>query len=57
MEDRIYAAGNGNQLSAACNKFNKSSKTRSDQNIFYDDLINCGATAEEADEFIDASMS
>jgi hypothetical protein len=56
MEDRIYAAGHHEAFSAAINKFRSSKKTRGQQDDLYDRLCNWGATAEEADEFINLLM-
>lgn len=52
MEDRIHAAGNGDKLRKAINKFKSSKKNGADQGVFYDALTNLGATPEEADDYI-----
>lgn len=52
MEDRIHAAGNGDELVKAIKKFKSSRKNGADQGAFYDALTNLGATPEEADDYI-----
>lgn len=56
LEDRVYAAGKHDQFSDACEKFEASEKTNTDQTIFYDKLCELGAEPEEADEFVNMLM-
>jgi len=56
MEDRIHAAGNGDELVKATEAFEKSGRGREAQGILYDELIGLGAEPEEADEFVDLMM-
>lgn len=52
LEDRIFAAGKHKEFAEAHGKFEKSRKTRRDQQDFYDKLEQLGASSEEADEFV-----
>jgi hypothetical protein len=56
MEDKIYAAGHHKAFTAAVKKFRSGKKTRNDQLDLYDDLCRWGASAEEADEYINLLM-
>lgn len=53
MEDRIHKSGNHEKFTAAVSKFRKSPRNRDHEHQFYEALTNCGATPEEADEYID----
>lgn len=57
MEDRIYASGKGEAFSAAVDKFEKGNKSRASQQVLYDELVALGASAEEADEYVDLLCS
>lgn len=52
MEDRLHAAGKGPELVKATEAFEDSKKTRKDEHILYDALVNLGAEPEEADAFV-----
>ena len=57
MEDRIHKAGKHEQFSAAVNRFLAIPKrtresTSIHEHILYDEITNCGATPEEADEYV-----
>lgn len=56
LEDRIAAAGKHEEFSKAHEKFMNSRMTRRDQQNYYDKLVALGASAEEADEFVDMVM-
>lgn len=56
LEDRICAAGKHDVFSKAVDKFKASRKANTDQSIFYDELCDLGAGAEEADEFVNLFM-
>lgn len=56
LEDRIYAAGKGDEFGVAYDKFTKSKMTKTDQQDFYDELCRLGASSEEADEFVNMVM-
>lgn len=52
LEDRIYAAGNGEEFQRAVEEFSDSEMTTEDQDTFYEKLCALGASAEEAQEYL-----
>lgn len=56
LEDKIHHNGHHDAFSKAYDKFERSKKTPEQQHDFYDKLCSWGATAEEADEFINIMM-
>jgi len=56
MEDRIHAAGKGDELVKAVETFEASKRNRNDRQVLYDALVNLGAEEEEADEYVNLCM-
>lgn len=56
LEDRIFASGRHTEFKNALKIFRRSRKTRTDQQILYDELETLGASSEEADEFVNMLM-
>lgn len=56
MEDRIHAAGKGDELVKAVETFEASKRDCRAGHILYDALINLGASDEEADEYVNLCM-
>lgn len=56
MEDRIHAAGNGDELVKVVEAFEASKRNRKDRQVLYDALVNLGAEDEEADEYVRLCM-
>lgn len=59
MEDRIYKAGTYDRFNSAVQKFLDTPKSRrgpEQEGELYDEICNCGATPEEADEYVDLLM-
>lgn len=52
MEDRIHKSGKHERFSKAYDAYEGSRRCHKARDHFYDELIDCGATSEEADEFI-----
>ena len=56
MEDRIHKAGKYDEFQQAIERWNDSDKLKAHQQTLYDDLTACGATSEEANEYVDLML-